>query len=285
MDWLDNWNKVISCIEDKLDKEIDIEDLSKMVCCSTFHFQRMFAYLTDMSLTEYIRRRKMTRCAYELQNSDIKIIDIAIKYGYDSPTAFNRAFQSIHGIAPSKARNKGVALKAYPPIIFTIQIKGENEMNYRIEEKPAFKIIGVKRHYHGIDESQVKVPSFWTEAKANQLIQQLCKLMDKEPFGLLGVCSTASCEEFDYYIAVASGKKTPKGFAELSVPKTTWAIFECVGAMPKAIQNLQKRIMSEWLPTSGYDYANQPDMEVYPDGDMSSPSYKCEVWIPVTRKV
>jgi len=284
MDWLNSWNDVIKYIEDNIDDDIDVNHIAKLVCCSNFHFQRMFSYITDISLYEYIRRRRMTRAAEELQSTDTKVIDIAIKYGYDSPTAFNRAFQKIHGIAPSKAREKGVKLKAYPPINFRISIKGEEEMNYRIEEKGEFKIVGVKKHYNGLEESFANVPSFWDGVKKDNLIPELCKVMDSKVKGILGVCSSACSEEFDYYIAVATKQETPKHLEEFIIPKATWAIFECKGAMPQAIQKMQKAIMSDWLPNSGYKYANLPDIEVYFDGDQSSDDYKSEVWIPIIKK-
>ena len=91
-------------------------------------------------------------------------------------------------------------------------------------------------------------------------------------------------KDFDYYIASATDNPVPQNMHEYLVPATTWAIFECIGPMPTAIQELQKRIITEWLPTSGYEYADAPDIEVYPEGDTSSPNYRCEVWLPVIKK-
>lgn len=284
MEWLNCLNDAINYIEKHLEDEIDIDKVSKIACCSTYHFQRMFSYIADISLSEYIRRRRMSKAATDIQNGNYKIIDIALKYGYDSPTAFNRAFHSIHGIAPSKAKKEGIVLKAYPPINFKIIIKGDVEMNYRIEKKGAFKIVGIKEHYsEGIDESFSKAPLFWSKTKKSGIIPDLCTLMNKEPFGILGVCSSASSKNFDYYIAVATDKETPSNMEELIVPESTWAIFECVGAMPEAIQSLQKRIIAEWLPTSGYKYADAPDIEVYFEEDTGAEDYKCEVWLPVVK--
>jgi len=228
----------------------------------------------------------MTCAAFDLQNSDTKIIDIALKYGYDSPTAFNRAFQSIHKMAPSMARYSGAILKAFPPISFTISIKGDVEMNYRIEKKDAFKIVGVMEHYAmTLEESFSKVPLFWEKTKKSGIVQTMCSLMNTEPKGILGV--TTSCmdgRDFDYYIAAATSEKTPEEMAEFTVPACNWAICECVGAMPKAMQVLQKRIATEWLPTSGYEYAENMAIEVYFDGDQFADDYKCEVWLPVVKK-
>lgn len=284
MEWLSRLNETINYMEEHLEDKIDMERVAQIACCSVFHFQRMFSYLSDVPLSEYIRRRKMTKAAFDLQYSNEKIIDIALKYGYESPTAFNRAFQSIHGIAPSAARAEGVKLKAYPPISFKITIKGEVEMNYRIERKGSFKIVGVKEHYSmSIEESLANVPLFWQKTVQRGLIPKLCTLMNKDS-GILGISTCMNGKDFDYYIAVASDQKTPENMEEYLVPECTWAIFECIGPMPAAIQNMQKRIVSEWLPNSGYEYANAPDIEVYFEGDQQAEDYKCEVWLPVVKK-
>jgi AraC family transcriptional regulator len=285
MEWLERLNESVSYIEAHLTDEIDLDRVARIACCSTFHFQRMFSYIADVPLAEYIRRRKMTLAAFDLQSGNEKIIDIALKYGYDSPTSFNRAFQSIHGIAPSAAKSKGVKLKAFPSISFKLSIKGDTEMNYRIETKEAFKIVGVKEHYAmAVEECFESVPLFWQKSAQSGIISDLCTLMNKEPYGILGVSTCMDGQEFDYYIAVATDKQTPDSMAEYIVPECTWAVFESIGAMPTAIQELQKRILTEWLPTSGYEYANAPDIEVYFEGNQQADDYKCEVWLPITKK-
>ncbi len=285
MEWLDCLNKAVAYMEAHMEDGIDLERVAQIACCSPFHFQRMFSYIADLPLSEYIRRRKMTRAAFDLQNGSEKIIDIALKYGYESPTAFNRAFQSVHGIAPSAARAEGVKLKAYPPISFKITIKGEAEMNYRIEKKDAFKVVGVRQHFAmSIEDSFANVPLFWQTTAQSGAIPKLCGLMNREPYGILGVSTCMNGKDFDYYIAVATQSETPEGFVDYVVPECTWAIFECIGPMPTAIQTLQKRIVSEWLPSSGYEYANAPDIEVYLEGDQQAQDYRCEVWLPIVKK-
>lgn len=285
MEWLDRLNQAVDYIEENLGNTIDYERAAQIACCSTFHFQRMFSYIAGISLSEYIRRRHMTAAAFDLQSSDKKVIDIAIQYGYQSPTSFNRAFQNVHGVSPSAARTQGVSLKAFPRISFKISIKGDAEMNYRIEKKEAFKIVGVKTHLPmNMEESFVKVPAFWEETIKSGAMPKLCSLMNQEPAGVLGVSVCMDGKDFDYYIAVATNKSVPTEFVAYEVPAATWAIFECVGAMPTAIQELQKRIITEWLPTSGYEYANAPDIEVYSDGDTKSPTYRSEVWFPIEKK-
>lgn len=286
MEWLARLNSAVNYIEEHLTDEVDLDKLSQIACCSAFHFQRMFSYLAEVPLSEYIRRRKMTRAAIDLQNSNEKVIDIALKYGYDSPTAFNRAFQSVHGIAPSIAKQSGIVLKAFLPICFQISIRGETEMNYRIEKKEAFKIVGVKAHYTiNIEDNLVNVPMFWHSTAQSGVIPTICACLDREPNGILGVSTCMNGKDFDYYIAVATNKETPSGLVEYMVPACTWAIFECVGAIPTALQNLQKRIITEWLPTSGYEYANAPDIEVYFEGNQQADDYRSEVWLPISRKI
>jgi AraC family transcriptional regulator len=288
MDWLGQLNDALRYIEENLDGEIDLNRAAQLACCSSFHFQRMFSYMANVPLSEYIRRRRMTRAAFELQSSDEKIIDVALRYGYDSPTAFNRAFQSVHNVTPSAARHEGVSLKAYQPISFKITIRGEAEMNYRIEKMEPFRIVGVKQEATWSPEKQegfTEVPRFWAEHGQKGTIPELCKIMDSQPGGILGISvgDWQNTGTFDYYIAVSSGQPVPEGMREYLVPACTWAIFECRGPMPAAIQEMQQRIVTEWLPGSGYQYADAPDIEVYSDGDQSSSDYVCWIWLPVKK--
>jgi len=285
MEWLERLNQSIGYIEDHLTEEICYEEAARIACCSVFHYQRMFSYIAGIPLSEYIRHRRMTAAAFDLQSSKIKIIDLALKYGYDSPTSFNRAFQNTHGISPSAAREEGISLKAFPRISFKISIKGDAEMNYRIEKKEPFRIVGVKDHFDmSIEESFAKVPLFWQKTIQSGLLPKILPLLNQPPFGLLGVSTCMNGKDFDYYIAVATDKPAPEETVEYLVPACTWAVFECLGPMPQAIQELQKRIVTEWLPSSGYEYADAPDIEVYTEGDQQSPTYRSEVWLPITKK-
>jgi AraC family transcriptional regulator len=143
MDWLERMNSAMEYIEANLDGDISYDRIAQIACCSTYHFQRMFPFITGVTLSEYIRRRRLTLAAFELQTTNTKVIDVAVKYGYDSPEAFARAFKNLHGIMPVSARDKGVSLKAYPRMSFHISIKGDVEMNYRIEQRGPFEMFGV----------------------------------------------------------------------------------------------------------------------------------------------
>lgn len=281
MEWIERLNGAINYIEEHLTEELDYEQLGKVACCSAYHFQRMFTYMAGVPLSEYIRRRKMSLAAVDLQGGDAKIIDIAGKYGYSSPTAFNRAFQAVHGIAPSAVKNEGVAVKSYPPLAFKIIVKGVEEMTYRIETKDAFRIIGVSSPLHtGIEENFAIVPKMWQDAVVNGTIEKLAGMMDAAPLGLLGVSACNEEEQWKYFIAVSSSKKSDE-FEEYLVPASTWAVFPGEGTS-QSIQELEQRIVTEWLPSSGYEYANAPDIEVYLNPDPANAKY--EVWIPVVKK-
>lgn len=237
--------------------------------------------MAGITLAEYIRRRKMSLAAVDLQGGDAKIIDVAEKYGYNSPTAFNRAFQSVHGIAPSAVRKEGVSVKTFPPVSFKISVKGAVEMDYRIETKEAFRITGISAPlFKEIEKNFKVVPDMWGKAAQDGTVQKLAGMMDSQPMGLLGVSACNDEEEWKYFIAVSSSKKDD-AFEEYIVPASTWAIFPGSGTN-QSIQELEQRIVTEWLPTSGYEYANAPDIEVYLNPDPQNAQY--EVWIPVVRK-
>jgi len=281
MEWIERLNNAIGYIEEHLTDQIDYGQLGRIACCSAYHFQRMFTYMAGMPLSEYIRRRKMSLAAVDLRGKDIKVIDVAAKYGYQSPTAFNRAFQSIHGIAPSAARNEGVTVKSFPPIAFKITVKGVEEMNYRIETKEAFHIVGVSVPLEKeIEKNFAAIPQKWQEVSENGTLQKLIGMMNTPPMGVLGISVCSDEEPWRYYIAVSTSMDCEE-LEAYTVPAATWAVFPGSGTNA-SIQELERRIVTEWLPTSGYEYGNAPDIEVYLNPDPQNAQY--EVWIPVTKK-
>lgn len=281
MEWIERLNDAISYIEEHLTDEIDMEQLGRVACCSSYHFQRMFTYMAGIPLSEYIRRRKMSLAAVDLQSRDSKIIDVAGKYGYNSPTAFNRAFQSVHGMAPSALKKEGVSVKSFPPITFKITVKGVEEMNYRIETKEAFRIVGVSVPLEkDIEKNFAVIPAKWGEIAADGTLQRLTCMMDTQPYGVLGISTCNDTEPWRYYIAVSSSRAAD-GLEEYTVPGATWAVFPGTGTN-QSIQELERRIVTEWLPTSGYEYGNAPDVEVYLNPDPENAQY--EVWIPVVKR-
>lgn len=281
MEWIDRLNKVINYIEEHITEEIDYKELSRIACCSTYHFQRMFTYIAGVSLSEYIRRRRMSLAAVDLQSGDEKIIDISLKYGYSSPTAFNRAFQSIHGIAPSAIKNEGVSIKSFPPITFKFTVKGVEELNYRIETKEAFRIVGKSYPLNKeIEQNFLEVPQMWQGAVLDGTIKKIISLMNNQPQGVLGVSACDDEDEWRYYIAVPSSADIDNSLEEYIIPACMWAIFPGIGT-GKSIHELERRIVTEWLPTSGYEFTEGPDIEVYFNPDPNYTQY--EVWIPIKK--
>ena len=282
MEWIERLNKTISYMEGHLTEEISYDELARMACCSTYHFQRMFAYIAGIPLSEYIRRRRMSLAAVDLQSGEGKIIDIGMKYGYASPTAFNRAFQSVHGIAPSIAQKGGTLIKSYPPISFKIAVKGGEELNYRTEEKASFRIIGVSQPLDKeIENNFMVVPQMWQKAATDGTLNKIIPLMNQQPMGVLGVSVCNDKEEWKYFIAVSSSSEIDNSLEQYVVPGCTWAIFSGTGTN-RSIQELEQRVVTEWLPTSGYEFADAPDVEVYLNPDPDNGQY--EVWLPI-RKV
>lgn len=279
MNNLEYMKNAIDYIEDNLDGTIEYEKIAQIALCSEYHFQRMFAFIVGVPLNEYIRRRRLTLAGFELQNSDQKVIDLAVKYGYKSPDAFSRAFTALHGLTPSKARTKGVSLKAYPRITFSLSIKGAAEMNYRIVEKNAFTIAGVKERFSNIEGLGANVGKMWAE-------------MPGETMDLIGSLSDAFVGVYsgmyddnttDYYIAAIT-EQPPEALCQLRLKPHTWAIFEITGPLPTAMADVWTRIFSEWFPTSDYEHAEAPEVEWYSKGDFTSDDYKSEIWIPVVKK-
>jgi AraC family transcriptional regulator len=289
MDLLKNMNGVLSYIEENLTNDIDIKEVTRHAHCSEYHFTRMFSFLAGITLSEYIRRRRLTLAAFELNSSSIKVIDIAIKYGYNSSDSFARAFQNLHGITPSEARDNGHSLKAYPPMTFQLSIKGGIEMNYRIEEKAAFRIVGIKKRvpiiFNGVNP---EIASMW-ESLDGETIHTLNNLSNVEPIGLLSASTNFSegrmeeKGELDHYIGVATTKECPDNLTQLGVPASTWAVFEAIGPFPETLQNVWGRIYSEWFPTSSYEQIQGPEILWNADKDVTSPTFKSEIWIPVLR--
>lgn len=290
MEWLDRIRASIDYIEANLDNEIDFTEVARKAYCSVFHFHRMFSILTDVSTVEYVRRRRLTLAAQELMCENTKIIDIALKYGYESPDAFTRAFQKVHGVSPSTARESGVQLVAYPRITFQIILKGGNNMDYRIVEKESFKVVGRARKFLPNNDEAVKIPEFWGECKNSGLLERLMNDLCKGKTGAvtegesLGIC-VGEKEGFTYIIGVEiPDSSVQDGLDTITIPAASWAIFECIGAMPDAIQSLWKKIYEEWFPSTGYEQAhNIPDFEVYMPGDSDCKDYRSQIWIPIIK--
>ncbi|MDR0819542.1 MAG: AraC family transcriptional regulator [Oscillospiraceae bacterium] len=276
MDWTTRMNLALDYIEANLEGEIDFKQAAKMAFCSQSNFSNMFLIAAGIPISEYIRRRRLSLAALELQNGEAKIIDIALKYGYSSPTAFNRAFQNQHKVPPQYARSRKVPLITYPRISLQINLKGDTEMKVRIERKPAFTTAGIKKAFRN-DSTENLIPEFWTKEN----LDKIKALSNSEPREFFGLCADFDgAHEFDYYIAVATTAAV-SGLETYEVPAATWAILEKDGDL----MELAGRFWKEWLPSSGYRRADEniPDVEVYPEFGLLKPDYEYELWFPVVK--
>jgi len=294
MDLLTQLNAAVKYIEDNICDDLELAKVSKVTNYSPYHFGRIFYYIADMPISEYIRRRKLSLAAMELQNNKIKIIDLAVKYGYDSADSFTRAFVKHHGATPTEARLSGVVLKLFPPIAFQIKIQGVQVMNWRIEEKEAFEVFGIEKIFKN-DETN-KVPDFWSECyhagKYHKLYHDAGGVgdPDNESPGIsvvnaiCGYCESGE-NTFPYMLCAFKNEKSKTdGYKIIQVPKTTWAVFRSEEADHPGTQigKLFNQAHSEWLPSSGYEKAIGADMEMYYTAN--NKKFYEEVWIPVVKK-
>lgn len=289
-------NAALDYIENNLTEDIDLSIVSQKACCSSYNFQRMFSFITDVPLAEYIRRRRLTQAALELQHSNAKVIDIALKYGYDSPVSFSRAFVNIHGITPNEAKQSGVALKAYPKISFQISIKGEKEMNYRIETKEAFDVFGIETVASLSEEEGFVSPAkLWQESHHNGDYERLFhaagdlpKFISQDLCKIHGVENYRKTEgnTFPYMLsAFVSDSSKTDGYTIQHIPSQTYAIFPSEKFkwdenFNEVLRNLQKRFYSEWLPTANYERVSGANFEIY--GGDKEYGY-IELWFPVKQ--
>jgi AraC family transcriptional regulator len=279
-------------LEENMGGDLDMDEAAGIACSSPFHFQRTFHILTGVTVAEYVRKRRLTLAAQELASTRAKVIDVALKYGYDTPEAFCKAFRRAHGITPSDARRPETRLKVFPRMSFHIELKGDQEMDYRITEKPAFTVLAKGVRVSTKDgEHTRRIPAFWQESMGNGTIDTVVRSLKHDGIterAMLGVCADfeSDLQEFTYSIAVETGDNAaPAGFELRTIPAANWAVFDSVGAIPDAIQKTFTRIFSEFFPSTGYEHAEGlPEIEVYPAGDISSADYRCEVWIPIVKK-
>ncbi|MBE7080566.1 MAG: AraC family transcriptional regulator [Clostridiales bacterium] len=289
MDWITGIQQAIDYIETHLTEEIAYDKIASKCFSSSYHVQRIFSLLCGYTLGEYIRFRRLSMAGEELANGKAKVIDVALKYGYDSPDSFGKAFLKFHGITPSQARMDGSTLKSFSRLSIKISLEGGSTMNYRIEEKAAFYVLE-KVETHSIENGQnlTSIPAFWSRAATDGTLTALEKLTcdSTHTFGICYNNPTENAQTFDYSIAVKCNEETiaPAGFRKKLIPDRTWVIFQCVGAMPNAMQDTWKKIISEFFPTSDYQPTYEMDIESYTQGDMDSPDYRSEIWVPIAKK-
>ena len=253
--WIDGFQKSIEFIEQNLSETLDIGDIAAQAALSSFYYQRIFGALCGMTVGEYIRARRMTSAAQELACSDNKVIDIAMKYGYDSPDSFTKAFQRFHGITPAQARDSGADLRSFAPLHIKISLEGGNMLDYKIVEKAPFTLVGIKKRFD-CETSYAEIPKFWAEWMSDM----------KGLKGMFGVCSDMDGKTFDYWIAdlYLPWEDIHADCETYQIPGGLWALFKCTGALPESMQKVNTQIWSEWLPSlKGYALAGNYSLEFY----------------------
>lgn len=283
MEWDEKLQAIIDYVENHLqrkEEDIDKEEVAKIAECSFGFFQKVFSYMNGISFAEYVRSRKLTLAGYDLKSTDLKVVDISYKYGYDSPTSFSKAFQIFHGISPKEARSRDGVLKVVPKM----QIRERQKYSWRLEQKEGFRLVGKSiavscehnMHFR-------KIPEFWDECQRNGIYAKLVSMDSGTPRGLFGLFGDYDerLNEMEYSIMAISEEKLPQGFNEIYIPEATWAVFDCRGAVPWAIQKGWQYLNEEWLVKYPFRHGECPEIEWYSDQNAYDSQYLSQIWIPV----
>lgn len=283
----------IDYIEAHLQTEIVIDDVAKAALSSKFHFQRMFHALTGFTVTEYIRNRRLTLAAEELAGGYCKVIDTALKYGYDSPEAFTKAFIRLHGVSPSTARKKDVKLKSFPPLSFQIQIRGVTEMNYRIVEEKGYTVIGKEVIVQSDPNDEVPrfVEQIWKDGTHDAINEATGREAGSLLFGYHYDFAEDGSKRYLMGCEFPGDREAPSDLTVLELPpQQTYVVFEGYEAITEdieigtGIQEVWRRIYAEWFPSANFEQVEGPCIEKYYWLDKRQVDSKSEVWIPVRRK-
>ena len=300
MDWIAGIQNAINYIEDHITEELDYEQIAKESFSSSFHFQRVFSILCGYTLGEYIRNRRLTLAGTELVNTREKVIDVAYKYGYDNPESFAKAFQKFHGITPSQARSNGVMLKSFSRLSIKVTLEGGSIMNYRIEEKPAMLLTGYKRRFTGSPNDKKNQDHYF--ACESRVYQYILQGMSRDHVNSYQVLTNFDLDGYDFYFAHELPKwaledfdddlgEIAQQFVHLQIPAGQYLVCETERCKypTNLLDSLRKQAVSEWLPTSGYELRDAPEIGVihwyWEEGNEKlNNSRYCELWLPIKRK-
>ncbi|WP_097913272.1 MULTISPECIES: AraC family transcriptional regulator [Streptomyces] len=285
---LERLNDAMEHIEAHLGERIEMAELARIAMTSEYHFRRMFSALAGLPLSEYIRRRRMTVAGAEVLGApDRTLLDVAVRYGYDTGEGFARAFRAVHGIGPGEARRSGAVLRSQQRLTFRLVVEGSTAMQYKLVEKDAFRVVGRKARVPLIHEGPNPAIAEFIRGIGREELDRIAALSDQEPAGIVGVSdqldpSRAEGTELDYYHGVVSGAEPPEDLDALDVPAGTWAVFENEGEFPQALQYLWRDVFTQWFPSN--PYASRPGPEILrvrlsEDGKLA----RAELWIPVER--
>ena len=279
MDWVRMINQSITFMEEHLTDDIALADIAGSVNLSAFHFHRAFSLLTEMSPAEYLRKRRLSQAGAELAEGKSNVIDVALKYGYESPESFAKAFTRFHGSSPMQVKN-GSSIRFMNRYTVRITIDGGSIMEYKIEKWDAVDLLVHAGSFHA-ETCEQEIPAFWDEYYASGELRKIP--------GYLGVCAQQKTDDdvFTYGIGCKASdvEGVPEGFEILHIPEHTWAVFKCVGPMPGAIQEMWAKIYREWLPVADYELVPDYDIENYLPGNPASKNYVSEICFPVRKKV
>lgn len=280
MQMIKAFNETIRYIESELDGEIDESRVAMLSGYSFAMFSRLFSILTNKTLSEYIRLRKLTKAAVEINETSARIIDIAMKYGYESPDSFTKAFKNFHHITPTEVRS-GEAYRVVSPVQLTLSVKGGKNMDVKIQKKHRFTVAGIKRD--NIEPSSC--PEVWDQLYEKYDRDTLSRLGDGQSYGMCFDVENPSRINYMacYHVNDVSGAME-MGLELMAIEEAEYAVLSLKGPVPDCIHEGWKYAMEVFLPEQGYMHAGTPDFEVYSEGDMYSPDYQMELWIPLSRK-
>ncbi|SDP20383.1 AraC family transcriptional regulator [Actinopolyspora xinjiangensis] len=288
---LDRLNEAMDHIERHVAADIDVEELARIARTSPYHFRRMFSTLAGIPLSEYVRRRRLTLAAAEVLAERRSLLDIAVTYGYGSGEAFARAFRAVHGVGPAEARRSGAVLTSQPRMTFHLTVEGSTPMEYRIVEKPEFRLLGYRTEVPIVHEGHNEAIAEFTASVGTERLARLKPLSDQEPGGIVSVVeplddsSRAEGSPVDFLRGVVSSAALPpelaeQGVAERSVPAGTWAVFRAEGEPPETAQHIWRDVYTQWFPSNPYRSVPGPEiLSAQPSGEDSRMSY--ELWLPV----
>ncbi|MFB7471764.1 GyrI-like domain-containing protein [Kitasatospora sp. NPDC056184] len=286
---LDRLNQAMEYIEEHLDGTVDAAELARIATTSEYHFRRLFSALAGMPLSEYLRRRRLTLAGAEVLAGERTLLDVAVRHGYGSGEAFARAFRAMHGVGPGEARRSGAVLVSQPRMSFRLVVEGSSSMEYRVVERPAFRIVGRRARVPLVHEGVNPAIAAFVKGLGQEEVDRIAALSEQEPEGLVAVTEffSDSREEgvpLDYYHAVAAGagSEVPAGLDVREVPAGTWAVFANTGPYPRALQEMWRDVFTQWFPSNPYEFRPGPEIlrvRVRPGGEEA----EAELWIPVVR--
>ena len=284
---LERLNQALEYVDSHLGQRIEVSELARIAVTSEYHFRRMFSALAGISLSEYIRRRRLTVAGAEVLAGERTLLEVAVRYGYTSGEAFARAFRAMHGVGPGEARRTGAALHSQPRMSFRLIIEGSSSMRYRVVEKDRFQVVGKKVRVPLVHEGMNPAIADFIRSIDKATLRRITELSDQEPEGIVAVSdnldpSRAEGTELDYYHAVVTEAAVPEDLDALTVPAGSWAVFENSGQFPQALQYLWRDVFTQWFPSNPYRSRPGPEIlrtRLSPDGAEA----EAELWIPVER--